>query len=228
MSLDLYTISLWVLPVLLAITLHEAAHGLVAWKLGDDTAYRQGRVSANPFRHIDPFGTVILPGLLILSQSSFLFGYAKPVPVKVQNLRNPRRDSMLVAAAGPVANLLIALASAVLMRAALALPDEAFQWTVRNLLNSVGLNLTLALFNLLPIPPLDGSRVVLGALPRPLAQSYAQLFRYGLLLVVGLILLPPLIGRMIGMDLDIIGWILGPSVQYLMMLLWPLTGLPEV
>jgi len=227
-SLDLYTISLWVLPVLLAITLHEAAHGLVAWKLGDDTAYRQGRVSANPFRHIDPFGTVILPGLLILSQSSFLFGYAKPVPVKVQNLRNPRRDSMLVAAAGPVANLLIALASAVLMRAALALPDEAFQWTVRNLLNSVGLNLTLALFNLLPIPPLDGSRVVLGALPRPLAQSYAQLFRYGLLLVVGLILLPPLIGRMIGMDLDIIGWILGPSVQYLMMLLWPLTGLPEV
>jgi Zn-dependent protease len=226
-SLDLYTISVWVLPVLLAITLHEAAHGLVAWKLGDDTAYRQGRVSANPFRHIDPFGTVILPGLLILSNSSFLFGYAKPVPVNVQNLRNRRRDSMLVAAAGPAANLLIALASAVLVRGALALPDEALQWTGRNLLNSVGLNLTLAVFNLLPIPPLDGSRVVLGALPRPLAQSYAQLFRYGLLLVVGIILLPPLIGRMIGVDLDIIGWILGPPVQYLMMLLWPLTGLPE-
>jgi Zn-dependent protease len=226
-SLDLYTISVWVLPVLLAITLHEAAHGLVAWKLGDDTAYRQGRVSANPFRHIDPFGTVILPGLLILSQSSFLFGYAKPVPVNVQNLRNRRRDSMLVAAAGPAANLLIALASAVLVRGALALPDEALQWTGRNLLNSVGLNLTLAVFNLLPIPPLDGSRVVLGALPRPLAQSYAQLFRYGLLLVVGIILLPPLIGRMIGVDLDIIGWILRPPVQYLMLLLWPLTGLPE-
>lgn len=226
MSVDLYTISLWVLPVLLAVTLHEAAHGLVAWKLGDDTAYRQGRVSANPFRHIDPFGTVILPGLLIFSQSPFLFGYAKPVPVRPQNLRNPRRDSMLVAAAGPVANLLIALVSAVLIRAALALPDEALEWTGRNLLNSVGLNLTLAVFNLLPIPPLDGSRVVLGALPRRLAQGYAQLFRYGLLLVVGIILLPPLIGRPLGMDLNIIGWMLGPPVQYLMMLLWPLTGLP--
>jgi Zn-dependent protease len=226
-SLDPYTISLWVLPVLLAITLHEAAHGFVAWKLGDDTAYRQGRVSANPFRHIDPFGTIILPGLLILSNSSFLFGYAKPVPVRVQNLRNPRRDSVLVAAAGPAANLLIAVASAVLVRAALTLPAEALDWTGRNLLNSVGLNLMLAVFNLLPIPPLDGSRVVYGALPPPLARAYGGLFRYGLLLVVGIILLPPLIGRTLGVDLDIIGWILGPSVQYLMGLLWPLTGLPR-
>ncbi len=108
--------------MLLAVTLHEAAHGFVAWRLGDDTAYRLGRVSANPLRHIDPFGTIVLPALLLLSHSSFLFGYAKPVPVQFRNLRQPRRDSILVAAAGPVANLLIAVASAVLVNAALALP----------------------------------------------------------------------------------------------------------
>jgi Zn-dependent protease len=224
-SVDFYTISVWVLPVLLAITLHEAAHGLVAWRLGDDTAYRLGRVSANPLRHIDPFGTVILPALLILSGSSFLFGYAKPVPVQTGNLRQPRRDSVLVAAAGPIANLLIALASALLIRAALVLPGEARAWSGQTLINSILLNVSLAVFNLLPIPPLDGSRVLLGLLPRRLAQGYAQLFRYGLLLVVGLILLPPLIGRILGADLDIIGWMMGPPVKYLLQILAPVTGL---
>src|SRR5262249_62042458 len=120
--IDLYTVSVWILPVLLAVTLHEAAHGFVAWRLGDDTAYRLGRVSANPFRHIDPFGTVILPGMLLLSGSSFLFGYAKPVPVRVSNLRHQRRDSILVSAAGPGANLLIALVSALLLHLVVMLP----------------------------------------------------------------------------------------------------------
>ncbi|MGE0117593.1 MAG: site-2 protease family protein [Dongiaceae bacterium] len=225
MPIDLYTISVWVLPVLLAITLHEAAHGFVAWRLGDDTAYRLGRVSANPFRHIDPFGTVILPGLLILSGSPFLFGYAKPVPVQFRNLRQPRRDSILVAAAGPAANLVLALASALLIRAALVLPGEAQAWSGQTLINSILLNVSLAVLNLLPIPPLDGSRVLLGLLPRPLAQAYAQLFRYGLFLVVGLILVPPLIGQMLGIDLNIIGWMMGPPVKYLLQILTPITGL---
>jgi Zn-dependent protease len=218
-------VSLWILPVLLAITLHEAAHGFVAWHLGDDTAYRQGRVSANPLRHIDPIGTMILPGMLFLSGSPFLFGYAKPVPVQFRNLHNPRRDSMLVAAAGPAANLLIALASAILVNAVFVLPDQAKTWAANTLVNSIILNISLAVFNLLPIPPLDGSRVLLGLLPRHLAAVYGRLFRYGLLLVIGIILLPPLIGRYLGIDIDIIGWMMHHPVKYLWQLLRPLTGL---
>ena len=217
--------SLWILPVLLAITLHEAAHGFVAWRLGDDTAYRQGRVSANPLRHIDPIGTVILPGMLFLSGSPFLFGYAKPVPVQFRNLHNPRRDSILVAAAGPAANLLIALASAILVNAVFVLPDQAKTWATNTLVNSIILNISLAVFNLLPIPPLDGSRVLLGLLPKRLAEVYGRLFRYGLLLVIGIILLPPLIGRNLGIDIDVIGWMMDRPVQYLLQILAPLTGL---
>jgi Zn-dependent protease len=213
------------LPVLLAITLHEAAHGFAAWRLGDDTAYRLGRVSANPLRHVDPVGTVLIPGMLFLSGSSFLFGYAKPVPVQVRNLRNPRRDSMLVAAAGPVANLLIALASAILINAALVLPEQAKHWAGHTLLNSISLNIALAVFNLLPIPPLDGSRVLLGLLPKGLAEAYGRLFHFGLLLVLGLIFLPPLIGRNLGINLDIIGWMMHHPVKYLWGFLLPLTGL---
>lgn len=224
-SIDPYEVSLWVLPVLLAITLHEAAHGFVAWRLGDDTAYRQGRVSANPLRHIDLIGTVLLPGMLFLSGSPFLFGYAKPVPVQFRNLRQPRRDSILVAAAGPAANLLIALASAILVNAALALPDQAQDWTGNTLINSIRLNLSLAVFNLLPIPPLDGSRVLLGLLPKRMADVYGRLFRYGLLLVLGIFFLPRLIGRNLGINVDIIGWMMDRPVQYLWQLLRPLTGL---
>ncbi len=211
--------------MLFAVTLHEAAHGFVAWRLGDDTAYRLGRVSANPFRHIDPFGTIVLPALLLLLHSPFLFGYAKPVPIQVRNLRQPRRDSILVAAAGPAANLLIAVASAVLVNAALALPDQAREWTGQTLINSIRLNVFLAVFNLLPIPPLDGSRVLLGLLPKGLAQVYGRLFRYGLLLVIGIILIPPLLGRNLGIDIDIIGWMMNRPMQYLLQILAPLTGL---
>jgi Zn-dependent protease len=223
-SVDLYKGSLWVLPVLLAITLHEAAHGFVAWRLGDDTAYRLGRVSANPLRHIDPVGTVLIPGMLFLAGSPFLFGYAKPVPVQFRNLRNPRRDSILVAAAGPAANLLIALASTILINATVALPQQAKDWTEGTLERSILLNVSLAVFNLLPIPPLDGSRVLLGLLPRGLAAIYAHLFRYGLLLVLGIIFILPLLGRKLGIDLDIIGWMMNHPVQYLLRILAPLAG----
>ena len=224
-SIDFYNVSLWVLPVLFAVTLHEAAHGFAAWRLGDDTAYRLGRVSANPLRHIDPVGTILIPGMLFLSGSQFLFGYAKPVPVQFRNLRNPRRDSILVAAAGPAANLLIALTSAILINAALALPEQAKDWIGTTLLNSIKLNIGLAVFNLLPIPPLDGSRVLLGLLPKPLAAVYAKLFRYGLLLVLATIFVLPLVGDKLGMNLDIIGWMMRRPVQYLWHFLLPLTGL---
>jgi len=224
-SIDPYEASLWVIPVLLAVTLHEAAHGFVAWRLGDDTAYRLGRVSANPFRHIDPFGTIILPALLLLSHSPFLFGYAKPVPVQFRNLRHPRRDSTLVAAAGPAANLLIALASAILMNAVVALPEQAQQWTTDCLTVSIVWNVSLAVFNLLPIPPLDGSRVLLGLLPKPLAEIYGRLFRFGLLLVLGIIFILPLVGRNLGINLDIIGWMMHRPVQYLLSILAPLAGM---
>jgi Zn-dependent protease len=226
LSVDFYEVSLWILPVLLAITLHEAAHGFVAWRLGDDTAYRLGRVSANPLRHIDPIGTVLIPGMLFLVGSPFLFGYAKPVPVQFRNLRQPRRDSMLVAAAGPAANILIAVASAILINAVLGLPDVARDWAGHTLINSVKLNVSLAVFNLLPIPPLDGSRVLLGLLPKGLAQVYASLFRYGLLIVLGVIVILPQIRRKLGIDLDIIGWMMDRPVQYLLQMLKPLTGLP--
>jgi Zn-dependent protease len=164
--------------------------------------------------------------MLFLSGSSFLFGYAKPVPVQFRNLRQPRRDSILVAAAGPAANLLIALASAILVNAALTLPEQPRDWIGTTLLYSIRLNLSLAIFNLLPIPPLDGSRVLLGLLPKRMAEVYGRLFRYGLLLVLGVIFLPRLIGDKLGVDLDIIGWMMDRPVQYLWQLLLRLTGLP--
>ncbi|MBT6116558.1 MAG: site-2 protease family protein, partial [Rhodospirillaceae bacterium] len=128
-----YAVTTWLLPVLFAITLHEAAHGYVAWKLGDDTAYRLGRVSFNPLRHIDRFGTIILPGLLLLMRAPFLFGWAKPVPVNFSRLNNPRRDMVLVAAAGPAINLAMAVGAAVFLHGAVLLPPEVAAWTVENL-----------------------------------------------------------------------------------------------
>jgi len=223
-TIDFYKVSIWVLPVLLAITLHEAAHGFVAWRLGDDTAYKLGRVSANPFRHVDPFGTVLLPGMLFLSGSSFLFGYAKPVPVKIGNLRQPRRDGMLVAAAGPATNLLLAIASALLLHLASVLPALAGSWLHDTLVSSALLNVSLAVFNMLPIPPLDGSRVVLGLLPVPLARIYQHFFRFGLLLVILLVLLLPMIGRDFGINLDIIGWMVRGPVRYLLGVIATITG----
>src|SRR3954471_22201563 len=136
----LYTASTWVIPVLLAITLHEAAHGFVAHRLGDDTAWLLGRVSLNPFKHIDPFGTVLLPALLLFLHSPFLFGYAKPVPVKFSALRNPRHDMVLVAAAGPAANLLQALAAALLIHIVGSLPEGLERWITANLRNAIVIN----------------------------------------------------------------------------------------
>ena len=211
----LYTASIWVLPAVTAITLHEAAHGWVALKLGDDTAQRMGRVSFNPARHIHPFGTLVLPGILLMMQAPFLFGYAKPVPVNFGRLRRPKRDMIWVAAAGPGINLAMAYLAAILMYVTVLVPDVAGPWLFQNLKNALLLNVVLAVFNMLPLPPLDGSRVVLGLLPRSLAVRFAKLERYGMAIIIGLLLVPPLIGAQIGMKLDLLPWLLLGPVEVL-------------
>lgn len=208
MSETVILLSVLAIPVLFAITVHEAAHGWVAWRLGDDTAYRLGRVTFNPFRHIDPFGTVLLPALLWLgSGGQMLFGYAKPVPVNFGRLHQPRRDMILVAAAGPSVNLAMAMTAALLMRLVVNVPGEFGEWLTANLQVAVWINVLLAVFNMLPIPPLDGGRVAVGLLPRELALMLAKTERYGLFIILGAAFVLPLIGREIGQDWNVLAWL---------------------
>jgi Zn-dependent protease len=222
----LFQASIWVLPVLIAITFHEAAHGWVAWRLGDDTAYMLGRVTFNPFRHIDAFGTVIMPALLLfLSGGRLMFGYAKPVPVNFARLGRPRRDMVFVAAAGPSVNLALAIASAAAMYLVPMLPGDVARWTLLNLKNSVWINALLFVFNMLPIPPLDGGRVAVGLLPDSLARPLARLERVGILIVLlGLFVLPWL-GGQIGVSLDVFWWLVGAPAEYLSRTVYALVGL---
>jgi Zn-dependent protease len=204
----LVEVSVWVLPVLFAVTFHEAAHGWVAWRLGDDTAYTQGRVSFNPLRHIDPFGTVLMPAmLLLLSGGRFMFGFAKPVPVNFHRLNNPRRDMAVVAAAGPGINFAMALVAAFLIVPAAGLPGTLGAWSAQNLANAVWINILLAIFNLLPLPPLDGGRIAVSVLPNSLAIPLQRLERYGLVIVLGLVFLLPFVGAQAGLDLNVFGWL---------------------
>jgi Zn-dependent protease len=190
-------IAFWATPVLAAVILHELAHGYVAYRLGDPTAARLGRLTLNPIAHVDMFGTVLLPLMLIMSGSPFLFGYAKPVPVNFSNLRNPRRDMVYVAAAGPAMNFLLAVVSAFILQqvqasqfpmhlSATQSPTDSL--LVSMLQVSVFINVALAVFNLFPVPPLDGGRVATGLLPRGLALPLARLEPYGMLIVVGLLM----------------------------------------
>jgi Zn-dependent protease len=224
LNITLYTVSVWVLPLVIAITFHEAAHGFVAHRLGDNTAWQLGRVTFNPLKHIDPFGTLMLPAMLLLAHSPFLFGYAKPVPVNFRALNNPRRDMVLVALAGPATNILLAFAAALAFHALPFAPANAAQWLADNLQNALVLNVVLAVFNMLPIPPLDGGRVAVGLLPKPLALPLARLEPIGMLILIGILILLPLAGSQFGLNLDVVSVVLRTATDFIIRLLLVLTG----
>ncbi|MDP6474921.1 MAG: site-2 protease family protein [Alphaproteobacteria bacterium] len=219
-----FQVSIWVVPVLLAITLHEAAHGLAARLLGDDTAYRMGRVTLNPIKHIDLFGTILLPAMLIVMKAPFVFGYAKPVPVNFANLRHPRRDMIWVAAAGPAANIVMAAIWALLIHVAPLLPENFQDWWGSMLSNGFYLNILLAVFNMLPVLPLDGGRMLVGVLPRAYAIQFARTEKYGFMVLIALIFILPLIANAIGVLFNPLAWILLPVVDWVGGLLLTILG----
>ncbi len=192
-------ISIWAIPVLAAIVFHEVAHGWVAYYFGDPTAARMGRLTLNPIAHIDLFGTIILPLLLIVVRAPFLFGYAKPVPVNFYNLNHPKRDMIWVALAGPLTNILLALGSVLILKLLLSLefsPTTSYSSYLVAILtplammakNSVVINVVLAVFNAFPIPPLDGGRVLVGLLPEPYSLILARIEPYGFLIILLLLM----------------------------------------
>lgn len=213
-----WTIGTWLIPLMIAIVFHEVSHGWVANMLGDPTAKRRGRLSFNPIKHVDPFGTVVLPMALAVTGAP-VFGWAKPVPVVSKRLRNPRYHMILVALAGPCMNLLLALVAAALFAGLVAAAPQGLAWAFvgQNVLNFIVINVFLAIFNLIPIPPFDGGHVVEGLLPRRLAVHYAKLRRYGFLLLIALLLLVPLLFP----DAKIIERTIGPPVNWVLGLLLP-------
>jgi Zn-dependent protease len=220
----IYLATVWAIPVIVAITFHEAAHGFIAHLLGDDTAWRLGRVSFNPLKHVDPFGTILLPGFLLLVHAPFLFGYAKPVPVNFRALRWPRRDMVLVAAAGPVMNIALAVAAALAFHIIGYLPTTSAQWLAENLKNALIINVVLAVFNLFPLPPLDGGRILVGILPKAAAASVARLEPYGLVILIGLLIVLPLLGAQLGVDLSVISRALAISTRVIIEAILYITG----
>jgi len=219
-----YEISIWLLPVLIAVTFHEAAHGFVAHLLGDDTAWWLGRVSFNPWKHVDPVGTILLPAILLLIHSPLLFGFAKPVPVNFRALRNPRLGMVLVAAAGPGMNFLLATLAALALHLVEYAPAVAAQWILLNLENAILINIVLAVFNLFPLPPLDGGRIAVGVLPKGLGTALSRLEPYGFPILIGLFVILPLLGAQLGLDFTFVSQFLGTSTHLIIEDLLRVTG----
>jgi Zn-dependent protease len=222
-GLTLSTLLVVAIPAIVAITFHEAAHGYVAWKLGDPTAHSLGRVTFNPIRHLDLVGTILIPGILLASRAGFLFGWAKPVPIDPSKLANPRWGMVLVAAAGPGINFGLALVSGVLLSASAAL--GAGDGAVAQALSaSIYINAILAVFNMIPLPPLDGGRVAVGLLPAPMAYRLAQLEDYGLYLIVAVLFLLPIVTRGLGVEIDPFGSVIRPIVLGVVEIVEAVTG----
>lgn len=201
-------LSLYAIPAVLAITLHEAAHGYAAKRLGDLTAYQEGRITLNPIKHIDLIGTLVVPAVLLLATGGKIaFGWAKPVPVNFSALRNPKRDMLWVAAAGPGANLAMAIGWALLLKLALTAPEHYFSSPLLEMSKGgILINLVLMVLNLIPVPPLDGGRIAISALPHAMAYNLAKLEPYGLLIIMLLMasgvlssFMYPILGSIIGM-----------------------------
>jgi len=208
-------IALYAIPMIFAITLHEAAHGYVARHFGDYTAYQQGRISLNPLNHIDPVGTIVIPAVLVvLTAGQFVFGWAKPVPVNFSNLRNPKRDMLWVAAAGPGANLAMALVWGLMLKLAFVMPANYFSYPLQKMANGgVMINLALMVLNLIPIPPLDGGRIAVSLLPNRLAYRFAMIEPYGFIIVIALL------------ATRVLGVVIGPLVMLGRNLIYDLFGL---
>lgn len=216
MNDTLFQVAALVIPMVIAIVFHEVAHGWTARLLGDPTAAQLGRLSLNPIKHVDPFGTIILPGMLKLAGLP-VFGWAKPVPVVKGRLRNPRRDMMIVAAAGPGSNLVMALIGAVALGLVMrgfaggAEPSLGVSFLAANLLNFILLNIFLALFNLLPLPPFDGGHIVEGLLPAQAARKYAAMHSKALLIMILVLVVLPWIAP----SLNVVSWLVLPPVEWL-------------
>jgi Zn-dependent protease len=219
----LLDVATWLIPLVVAIVLHEISHGWVANAFGDPTARDLGRLSPNPIRHVDPVGTVALPLILAVTGAP-VFGWAKPVPVVAARMRNPRLHMMLVAVAGPATNLLLGFLAVFGLAAALAVVAPGSvpgAFLLANLENFLVINIFLAVFNMLPMPPFDGGHVVEGLLPRPLAARYAKLGKYGFLLLILLLVVVP----MVWPRLNVIEWIVVPPVKALLGVYLSLAGI---